>query len=145
MTITTLDVRASLDPARMLSHELFAKLVKRVADEESVGSDYAACIVRQTLVFLKACADNTTGQKLSPSVQIDPGWHAFVLHAEDYAEFCDRIAGRFIHHRPMMDADIRSGNALKRTIAALQETGYSVDLELWESRPMSCGAGCEPK
>jgi SAM-dependent methyltransferase len=28
------------------------------------------------------------------------GWHAFILHTDDYAEFCQRVAGRFIHHLP---------------------------------------------
>ena len=31
---------------------------------------------------------------------MDKGWHAFILHTADYAEFCDRVARRFIHHLP---------------------------------------------
>ncbi|MET7298339.1 phosphotransferase [Embleya sp. NPDC005575] len=31
-----------------------------------------------------------------PSALIDVGWHAWVLHTVDYAEYCDRI-GRFVH------------------------------------------------
>jgi hypothetical protein len=31
---------------------------------------------------------------------MDEMWHAFVLHTKDYAEFCDRYLGRFVHHLP---------------------------------------------
>ncbi len=129
------------NPRELVSPELFGKLVARVVQDADVTPDYAARVVDQTIVFLKACADNRSGM-LSPSTQVDDGWHAFVLHTEEYAEFCERIAGRFIHHRPMMNEDIRSGAALARTIEALHATGYPVDEELWD-RTQSCGSGCK--
>lgn len=33
-------------------------------------------------------------------VVIDELWHAFVLHTEDYAQFCDQYFGFFVHHFP---------------------------------------------
>jgi hypothetical protein len=94
-------------------------------------------LCRQALAFLKACADNPR-TSLSPAKAVDPGWHAFILHTEDYAEFCDRIAGRFIHHRPICTDDIRSGMALARTVRALRMGGFTLDAELWRVDPSDC-------
>ena len=35
-----------------------------------------------------------------PSRNADIFWHEFILYTETYSEFCQNIAGRFIHHRP---------------------------------------------
>ena len=34
-------------------------------------------------------------------LRIDDMWHIFILHTRDYAEFCHRYFGRFIHHEPL--------------------------------------------
>ncbi len=143
MTITadTTAIAVTTSPRELVSAELFGKLVARVVQDADVTPDHAERVVDQTIVFLKACADNRSGKVLSPSTQVDDGWHAFVLHTQDYAEFCQRIAGRFLHHRPMMNEDIRSGAALARTIEAVRATGYPVDEDLWD-RTQSCGSGC---
>jgi hypothetical protein len=143
-TLTERTAPAVANPRDLVSPELFGKLVDRVMRDEQVTEGYAERVIDQTLVFLIACAGNGSGLKLSPSTPVDPGWHAFVLHTEDYAEFCQRVAGRFIHHRPIMDTDIRSGAALERTVIAMHATGYPVDADLW-SGATSCGSGCEPR
>lgn len=127
MTVTT-DTAAN--PRDLISPGLYTRLSKQVMEDMRVDLVRAERVMSQTLAFLKACADNP-GSNLSPTKAVDPGWHAFILHTEDYAEFCDRIAGGFIHHRPVCNDDIRSGSALARTIQALRGTGYPVDEELW--------------
>jgi hypothetical protein len=124
-------------PRELISPELFAKLVTRVMEDEKVSEEDAKRVVAQTLVFLKACAVNP-GRNLSPTKAIDPGWHAFILHTEDYAEFCERVAGRFVHHRPICNDDIRSGTALERTIEALKATGYPIEWDLWTVNAADC-------
>ena len=43
-----------------------------------------------------------TGGKLPvPTKAIDGIWHAAILYTKDYAEFCQAIANRFIHHSPI--------------------------------------------
>ena len=32
--------------------------------------------------------------------EIDDMWHTFLMFTEDYANFCERYFGRFIHHSP---------------------------------------------
>ncbi|TDD25594.1 hypothetical protein E1287_37160 [Actinomadura sp. KC06] len=59
-------------------------------------------------------------------------------HTIEYAEFCDRVAGRFLHHVPIMIEDISSGAAMARTIPALHATGYQVDMEFWDTGESCC-------
>lgn len=118
------------DPAEMINAELFERLVTRLVEDEQVDRSHAERVMRQALVFLKACANNRN-ILLSPTKAVDVGWHTFILHTADYAELCDRIAGEFIHHNPICTGDIRSGAALARTLEALDATGYRVDMELW--------------
>lgn len=117
-------------PRDLVGVELFDRLTERVMKEQGHDRDYAERVVDQAAVFLAACAGNPDG-KLTPSSAVDAGWHAFILHTEEYAAFCGRVAGRFIHHDPVMNDDIRSGSARTRTIEALHATGYPVDMDLW--------------
>ncbi|GAA2209435.1 hypothetical protein GCM10009850_048930 [Nonomuraea monospora] len=122
------------NPRTLITTELFDKLAGRVAKDEGIDLTLAERIMEQTLVFLVACGQNS-GAKLAPSNATDPGWHAFILHTKAYADFCQQVAGRFIHHLPIMNEDIRSGNALTRTLDALGRTGYRVDHDLWQRTP----------
>jgi hypothetical protein len=86
-------------PRELIAPGLFSELTSRVATVNGHDQDTAERIVEQVLTFLVACARYPDGH-LSPSETVDVGWHAFILHTADYAEFCERVAGRFIHHRP---------------------------------------------
>ncbi|SCG01273.1 hypothetical protein GA0115255_116148, partial [Streptomyces sp. Ncost-T6T-2b] len=98
--------------------------------------------------FLAASAA-LPGTELSPSKAVDVGWHTFILHTVDYAEFCERVAGRFIHHVPTEDAQTGedSGAARQRTLDAITAAGYRIDHELWPDAAKmgdcsQCHAGC---
>jgi hypothetical protein len=46
---------------------------------------------------------------LSPEIEkIDWMWHAFMLFTRDYADFCDRYFGFFLHHVPAEDEPAES-------------------------------------
>jgi hypothetical protein len=36
-----------------------------------------------------------------PIMEIDIVWHTFLLFTAEYADFCDRYIGRFVHHVPV--------------------------------------------
>ncbi|MDI1442582.1 hypothetical protein [Polyangium sp. 6x1] len=40
-----------------------------------------------------------------PMAALDEMWHCFVLFTQDYADFCSRFFGRFIHHQPVTLAE----------------------------------------
>jgi hypothetical protein len=115
--MTTSVVRPSA--RALVSDDLFRRLTDRIIEDEGYGSHLAERIMEQALAFLDACAINK-GTPLSPSKPVDVGWHTFLMYTKDYAEFCHRIAGRFIHHVPD-DAPGRSSAAdvRSRTMAAV--------------------------
>lgn len=137
--------RELIDPA------LFDTLACRVMADDGIGHDAAGRVVEQALGFLVACAANP-GSHLSPSKAVDSGWHAFVMHTREYAEFCDRVAGRFIHHHPEPAGaqDSQAGReAIGVTVAAMRAAGVRVDPGLWVAAAScsQCYAGCsdDPK
>jgi len=86
----------------LLPASLFDRLAARITIAEHVDHHEAELIMDDGLAFLRDCAVNPE-QRLSPSPRADLGWHTFILFTKDYAEFCQRIAGRFIHHVPTGD------------------------------------------
>lgn len=132
------DCRELVDPG------LFDRLTVQVMADNSLDRDTAAKVVEQSLAFLVACALNPGGH-LAPSEAVDAGWHAFVLHTHEYAEFCSRVAGRFIHHRPALPGEARPAReAIGVTIAAIRAAGLRVDASLWvpKANCSQCYAGC---
>ncbi|WP_207954560.1 glycine-rich domain-containing protein [Saccharopolyspora elongata] len=125
----------------LISEDLFARLSRRITIDENVEPESADRIMDQALAFLGACA-RFPGHNLAPSKPVDIGWHTFILYTREYAEFCERVANRFIHHVPQdapgapehskAPASVRVG-----TVGSIRCAGYLVDEELWIA---SCGA-----
>jgi hypothetical protein len=130
----------------LISRELFDKLTHRIVTDDKLDRELAERIVDQSLAFLSACAVNT-GAPLAPSELVDIGWHTFLLHTRDYATFCDRIAGRFLHHVPTDPNDPNARgeaarDALTRTVASIDAAGFTVDAGLWPRSAVGSCTGC---
>jgi hypothetical protein len=134
----------------LISSELRSRLtVQLINEHDAMTGDEAVRIVDQAIAFLKTCVDNP-GTHLRPSKRVDLGWHQFILNTKDYAEFCDRVAGYFIHHVP--DEFTSPGNRLAETAAVLAPTleamrasGFEPDAELWfaaSGQCSQCHQGC---
>ncbi|WP_439675880.1 glycine-rich domain-containing protein [Embleya sp. MST-111070] len=123
-----------------------ARLTARIrADRPEIDADLADRIVTGTAEFLTVSAADPRA-RMVPSALIDVGWHAWVLHTVDYAEYCDRI-GRFVHHVP--DTGSRTmaqgRDDVVRTAEAIKAAGFEVDAELWAVAAADCSqchAGC---
>ncbi|MEE1823038.1 hypothetical protein PUR61_12680 [Streptomyces sp. BE20] len=126
--------RSLVDPA------LFERMVTRIAGEEEMDLALAERVMDQALAFLGACAVNP-GARLAPSSLVDIGWHTFILHTTDYAEFCRSLSGRFLHHVPTEGAgESAEGVGIATTVAVIGASGYAVDPELW-SMSAECSEG----
>ena len=150
MTAPTL---AATSGRTLVAPALFDRLTARIAAEHpKLAADMPARIVDQALAFLGTCA--VTTRAIGPSDLVDIGWHTFILYTHEYAAFCDRIAGRFIHHQPddapgdgwptLPDAGRVS---LALTVKAIGAANYQLDSELWPtlnatSDCSQCHAGC---
>lgn len=135
-------------PRNLVTPRMFTRLTRRIMADHGADPATAERIMDQALAFLQVCAINP-GAGLAPSDEVDKGWHAFILHTADYAEFCQRVAGRFIHHLPIEPGQENGGGAsLHATLAAMRTAGLPVDEGLWpsaadcESKCHQCHAGC---
>jgi hypothetical protein len=79
--------------------------------------------------------------RIVPTRPVDEAWHEALQRTEVYLPLCLAFADSVIHHRPVMDDDIRSGAALARTIPYLHRTGFHVDSEFWDDE---AGSSCCP-
>src|SRR5437868_11715825 len=138
MTIVSAETAEAVkDPRDLVSSETFYKLVRFMVTRHRVTERYAERVIEQPLIYLTSVADNPT-IRIVPDISVDPGWHCFIEHTHEYADFCERVAGWFIHHIPIMIEDISSGAAMERTIPALHATGYPVDMEFWSTGETCC-------
>ncbi len=140
----------------LVSEGLFERLTNRISKEHDVSREFAARIMDQALAFLAACAHSMDqvelseahDEPLSPSERVDKGWHIFLTYTRDYADFCMRIAGRFLHHEPTDSGVIpitrTPVDSMRATTAAIRAAGYRVDLPLWKASAdcNQCTNGC---
>ncbi|MEU0519812.1 hypothetical protein [Streptosporangium sp. NPDC006007] len=130
-------------PRTLITPELFTRLTKRIAAEHPEHADIAEPIMEQTLAFLAACAAHPT-VRLAPSELVDLGWHAFVLYTREYADFCHRVAGQFIHHVPDDTPDRpSSGSTASATVTVMRDLGLPVINDLWSVKA-NCEGKCKP-
>ncbi|MFW6691788.1 hypothetical protein [Streptomyces sp. MAR4 CNX-425] len=78
---------------------------------------------------------------------MDLGVHSFVLDSINYMAFCNRHAGRYIHHVPHLPGEgTQEPTALRDTVRAIQACGFVIDPELWRMKDAAdcsqCHAGC---
>ncbi|KFU75701.1 hypothetical protein SAMN04489729_8459 [Amycolatopsis lurida] len=126
----------------LVPDELFERLVNRIAKENDLPHEFAARIMDQTLAFLRACGEDRRAP-LAPSEPVDIGWHTFLLYTREYASFCERAAGRFIHHVPNDDGEGPADpqDLIARTTEAVRDLGFAVDTDLWLTSKVKCSDG----
>jgi hypothetical protein len=129
----------------LLSEDEFAGVLATVVDNNvDIPEQMAARIVDEALKFVATAAQFRT-VPTSPSRVVDEGWHALILHTAVYARLCERLGG-FVHHYPERpEPDRHDDEIMARTVALVEEAGYSPDMELWRSPEMelvSVGAQC---
>jgi hypothetical protein len=93
--------RLLADPTRIVLDDVMAyknvDVVARIEHDVGVSPEKAEAIFEDVKQFLFMSAQNQTHDMI-PTPTIDEGWHAFILFTEDYADFCKRYFGTFIHH-----------------------------------------------
>ncbi|MGW1029879.1 glycine-rich domain-containing protein [Streptomyces sp. NPDC002577] len=148
MTIALERPVGTTDPAVLVEPEVTERLAHRITtDHPEISEATARRIVGQTAAFL-ATSGQQPGQSLAPSKLVDIGWHTFILHTVDYADFCQNVVGQFVHHVPTSEDEQMPGSPTEtreRTLAAITAAGYTVDGKLWpeaSSECTQCHAGC---
>jgi hypothetical protein len=93
---------ASLEEALAYRHP---GVVRRYAKEQHASPQEAEEVFRETLKWLYLCARGIradVGCAMTVEIgQLDEMWHTFLLFTRDYADFCERYFGFFLHHIPV--------------------------------------------
>lgn len=147
MTIVLERPVSTTDPITLIDPEVTDRLARRITtDHPEIDEATARRIVGQAAAFI-AASGQQPGQSLAPSELVDFGWHAFILHTVEYAEFCQRVVGHFVHHVPTDEDEELPGGVpatRERTLTAISAAGFMVDEELWPdmAKCHQCHAGC---
>ena len=96
---------ANLEAVLAYKHPaVVARYLKDFGGDQSAAEELFLELMR----WLYCCARATEPGKRAAIVsmypeilRIDDMWHIFILHTRDYAGFCERYFGRFIHHDPL--------------------------------------------
>ncbi|MFE3558419.1 glycine-rich domain-containing protein [Streptomyces sp. NPDC059193] len=119
------------DARALLSDAQFNDVLGTVLDNNP-GMDISmgSRIVVEALKFTAAAAKFPT-VRIAPTREVDEGWHALILHTHLYALLTGRL-GRFVHHYPERpDPSRHDPDVLTRTVALIEQAGYTPDPELW--------------
>ncbi len=88
----------------------------------------------------------TEAAPLTPSKLLDEFWHQHVLDSRNYASFCSRTAGRFLHHIPNYEKPHEFHDpAFRRTHNLYRKRfGNAPPDRVWSYMGESGGCGCDP-
>ncbi|MFG2584089.1 glycine-rich domain-containing protein [Streptomyces malaysiensis] len=113
----------------LVSGGLFDSLTHFVVTHNGQTPERAERIADQALAFVATAA--TASVAMVPSDDVDLGLHAFILHTEEYAQFCHEHAGRFLHHNPAPGGGGRTLEAVTASTHAMKAAGFMVFDDLW--------------
>lgn len=107
-------------------------IVERVASEQGVSTTESQVWFENMLMYLSlrdsACPYS---EPIAPSPIVDEPWHTFILFTREYAAYCDELAGRMIHHAPVVRSDDGDPVVYARTRAELAERFGVLDPKIW--------------
>ncbi|MEU6662543.1 hypothetical protein [Streptomyces sp. NPDC046821] len=126
MTITDSALKTGRDIA---GEELFNSLAHFVVLHDHVEREVAEQVADQAVAFLVTAATATV--PMVPSDEVDMGLHALILHTKEYAELCDRYAGRFLHHNPKPGGGGRDPELVASSAHAMKAAGFRVFDARW--------------
>ncbi|WP_405743842.1 hypothetical protein OG422_19075 [Streptomyces sp. NBC_01525] len=133
------------DPRTCLSPQVWDREVRLIMRDHAMERDLAERVFGQAVAYLVTSTERPE-VRMGPSQAVDLGVHSFVLDSTNYTAFCDRHAGRYIHHVPHLPGEgTEAPPALRDTAKAIQASGFGVDRELWNVQGAECSqchAGC---
>jgi hypothetical protein len=112
-------------------------LMNKTVATEREGED----LFRELLRYLWLVESDRTRAWPMTSLRVDEAWHQFVLFTVEYAAFCRRFFGRFLHHAPKGAPAARAAReATRGELVAKYAALYGEPLpEVWSDEASVCG------
>ena len=131
-----------IDVIDSLSNEDLSFVADRLVVRDGIERIIADNLKTEFLRFV-ALRKYNTGM-LIPSALVDKFWHAFILHTEEYSDFCLRHLGYYMHHRPQDHSKtnvINDNIAAKKTIECLEKMFPNYNKQLWSESAICSNDG----
>jgi hypothetical protein len=135
-------------PAWLAALESWDLTSVRLALQARAGwSDRLASDVEREYRRFLALVGLLPGEQFGMAGLVDEFWHEHILDTRAYAALCAHVFGRFIHHSPAAEQDVRDSNAYARTHDALISLFGEAPEHIWPAaRNVSrCATGCIDK
>ncbi len=84
---------------------------------EGLRQYFLACLAAQRSPLAKEVG--------MPSKAVDAAWHEFIVLTKEYASFCEKAFGRYLHHTPKAMMDVPTSAALANTLHQLRGPALS--------------------
>jgi len=109
MTTSTMNEAVSLEDWLSYRHP---GVIRRYCKEHHATREEGEEVFREMLKWLYLCSRSLGDGvpcAITPEIEkIDWMWHTFLLFTMDYADFCERYPGFFIHHVPTEDEEVEN-------------------------------------
>lgn len=144
MSATLTGVRTGL--SLMSDQATFDRIADAIAREDGLDRQTAGKALDQAVCFVHAAGQHPN-LGLVPSKLVDVAWDRMLHYTHIYADLCQRLAGRFIHHTPL-DVPVRPPKghrilSVAETFELLRQGGYWVIEEVWDlTNPANAKANC---
>ncbi|KUN37654.1 hypothetical protein AQJ30_15310 [Streptomyces longwoodensis] len=144
--MTTMLEREALPVSALVPDEVRDRLAQYIVKEHPEFTvEFAGRLVVESAKFQAASAARPD-VRMAPSLLVDIGWHAWLMHTTDRDALMKRIGG-VVHHVPELPGDDSGDKKAVRhdTLAVMRDTGNTPDLELWPAASgdcTQCHAGC---
>jgi hypothetical protein len=99
----------------------FEPILERYKRDYGVDDETARRHELELKRYFILCA--TQDGRLGMRGPVDNIWHTFLLFTEEYADFCHRVAGRFLHHIP----ESHKGQSPEERLASAKNYGATLN------------------
>lgn len=83
------------------------EILERYQKDYNVSAVTARIHERELKRYLIVSIENDSNTDMF-SVEVDNLWHTFILFTKEYAQFCKKMFGCFIHHEPRLTPSKRA-------------------------------------
>lgn len=106
-----------IDRAKYIAEYVFPTSLRFKLDQAypALSGEQIGMILQGLRMWFQLVATNPRVQLGMPSQAVDTAWHEFILLTKNYADFCEKAFGKFLHHTPHIASDAAQREGLART------------------------------
>jgi hypothetical protein len=141
-TVITDQATTTRDPRSFVTPELWDRQIALLVRDNPVDTVMAERLLGQAIAYLITAMEKWgQGLELGVGALVDLAVHTLILDTHNYAAFCQKHHGEFLHHVPEIDR--KADGTVERTARALEANGFAVDWPLWRADFSKCSP-CYP-